>query len=332
MTQLIQQRNYKTGLVCLMSLAALLSGLFASPVLAETPLSLEPPICKIDTSQVVLNRAESIKKPAEEAFAFAAHADEDDAVDEDLGLPYLDLEMPMADSTILYGKLYDPTQSHDENAEMPEVTKKYPLVLLLHGLNGSNDDWHGLPKHLVDNGYAVVAVDLRGHGESTSQESGRRKSWRIFKQKDWDQIPRDVDRIRRYIAKDEYEEFGHIDASKMAVIGSKLGANAALIAGDRDSDDTIQAMVLISPGLNYKGLETSFSIVHYKNPIFILTTHDDLYAVESSELLYRWALGAKAIQMYKHVGDGTDILRLEPNVNGVIVKWLARHYPGMKEK
>lgn len=274
--------------------------------------------CTLDLTQVNPNQ--------EEIFSLAAHADD---TEEDLGLPYLDLEIPMSDNMILYGKLYDPTQSHDEEAPVPTVTKKYPLVMLLHGLNGSHQDWHALPEHLVKAGYAVVAIDMRGHGDSTQKKTGGRMSWRIFKKNDWDQMPRDIDRVRRYIVKNEDEEFDHIDATHMALIGSKLGANAALISGDRDSDETIKAMVLISPGLNYKGLETSFAIVHYRNPIFILTSHEDLYAVESSELLYRWALGAKAIQMYKNVGDGTDMLRIEPKINDTIVKWLERHYPSV---
>jgi pimeloyl-ACP methyl ester carboxylesterase len=41
-----------------------------------------------------------------------------------------------------------------------------PLALLLHGVSGSADTWWRVAPRLVDAGWRVVALDLRGHGSS----------------------------------------------------------------------------------------------------------------------------------------------------------------------
>ena len=42
-----------------------------------------------------------------------------------------------------------------------------PAVVLVHGITASLEDWLPLVPHLLDAGLSVVALDLRGHGEST---------------------------------------------------------------------------------------------------------------------------------------------------------------------
>src|SRR3972149_7825523 len=48
----------------------------------------------------------------------------------------------------------------------PPIVKPAPAVLLLHMLGGSKSDWDSFAKDLQKQGYAVVALDLRGHGPS----------------------------------------------------------------------------------------------------------------------------------------------------------------------
>ena len=47
------------------------------------------------------------------------------------------------------------------------TTNPAPAVLLLHSLGKSRDEWDGIPPLLQRVGFAVLAIDLRGHGEST---------------------------------------------------------------------------------------------------------------------------------------------------------------------
>jgi pimeloyl-ACP methyl ester carboxylesterase len=42
-----------------------------------------------------------------------------------------------------------------------------PCIVLVHGMTASLDDWLPLVPHLLETGLGVVALDLRGHGQST---------------------------------------------------------------------------------------------------------------------------------------------------------------------
>ena len=47
-----------------------------------------------------------------------------------------------------------------------------PAVLLLHGHPQTHATWHAVAPRLVEAGYAVVAADLRGYGDSSKPEGG----------------------------------------------------------------------------------------------------------------------------------------------------------------
>lgn len=264
-----------------------------------------------------------------ETHIVAEHEEKTGVMEE---LPYEDVEIATPDRFLLYGKLYDPSQLSDidpdtlYNEADEYVGPMYPLVILLHGMNGTHRDWGDFPALLLEKGYAILALDLRGHGESVYRETGGRISWRAFHKNHWQQAGRDVERIIRYLEKYP-EDYPQVDPGRVGLVGAKLGANIAIVAAGRDQGEHIKSVVVLSPGLDYKGLETSFPIIHYKNPIMIIASRQDTYAFESSELLYRWALGAKAIQLYQNVGNSTDMLRNEPRLKTRIINWLVQHFP-----
>ncbi len=45
-------------------------------------------------------------------------------------------------------------------------------VVLLHGLTGNRDDWAPVGRRLIDAGFEVVAIEHRGHGQSTVGSEG----------------------------------------------------------------------------------------------------------------------------------------------------------------
>ncbi len=86
-----------------------------------------------------------------------------------------------------------------------------PAILLLHGNGGSRADMVPTAEWLVSQGYAVLAPDFRGHGESTPNP----KSFGWFE------------------ANDAHAAFAwlrqHHPGSKIGVIGFSLGGAAALV-------------------------------------------------------------------------------------------------------
>ncbi len=251
-------------------------------------------------------------------------------------LPFEEVNIPTHDGLVIYGRLYDPSlkpEGADESAAADSTSSdgeteykgpKYPLVILLHGLDRDHTTWSNLPVSLVKAGYAVFAIDLRGHGKSTTTVHQRRVTWRLFQPEHWKQMSKDVDEVIQFFQKSE--DHPEVDGKNTALMGAKLGANVAVFSA-RDMQPVVKAMVLISPGLDYKGIIPSEAIIDYTNPALLITTQDDPYSYKSTERLYNWLLGLKALQVYKKIGDGTDMLSHQSALGQNITEWLIHQMP-----
>jgi pimeloyl-ACP methyl ester carboxylesterase len=246
-------------------------------------------------------------------------------------LPYEEVELPMRDRLVIYGRLYVPgmrpegdeaVASADSGDE--EGAPKYPLVILLHGLNRNQLAWGELPAVLVKANYAVLALDLRGHGKSTRTASGRRVTWRFLDKAQWRDLPEDIVSVIRTFRTGE--DYPRVDGKNVALIGEKLGANVAVLAA-RDSRETVKALTLISPGLDYKGLTPSQAILDFHAPVLLLTSQDDEYANKSTRGLYNWILDSKTLLEYGRIGDGADMLTGRPAIQHAIRDWLLKSLP-----
>lgn len=258
-------------------------------------------------------------------------------------LPFEEINIPLSDGLKIYGRLYDPSQklesegdeggddkaadsgkSEGDSGEEGYKGPKYPLIILLHGLDRDHTTWSDLPVSLVKAGYSVFAMDLRGHGKSTNTIHQQRVSWRFLEPEQWQLLPKDVDQVIQHFQKDE--EHPQIDGKTVGLVGEKLGANVAVFTG-RDMNSFVKAIVLISPGLNYKGIIPSQAVIDYPNSALLITTQDDPYSYKSTERLYNWLLGLKALQVYKKIGDGSDMLSHQSALSENITDWLISQMP-----
>src|SRR3989344_9185450 len=73
-------------------------------------------------------------------------------------------------------------------------------IILLHILPGSRDDFNELAEILWKNGYNVLNIDERGHGESQAW-SGEMGSWQEFTQADYDKMIYDVEAAAQWMQK-----------------------------------------------------------------------------------------------------------------------------------
>lgn len=114
-----------------------------------------------------------------------------------------------------------------------------PTVLLLHGFGEDRSVWNPLKKQLLDHGWAVMALDLRGHGQSTVQDGSpihAAASWRS----DPNQFPQDIAPALEFIKAQP-----RLNNRKIAVIGSDVGADLALIASGRYRE--VRSVVAVNP-------------------------------------------------------------------------------------
>lgn len=126
--------------------------------------------------------------------------------------------------------------------DMPTgVPAPVPAVLLLHGYGEDRTVWRDFTQQLLNRGWAVMALDLRGHGESKTKNQRPIQpspEWRTSSH----EFPVDLDP-----ALDWLKARPRIDTQKIVVIGSDVGANLALIASGRFPE--VRTVVAIKPNL-----------------------------------------------------------------------------------
>lgn len=190
----------------------------------------------------------------------------------------------------------------------PAGDGRFPGVILLHMLGSESDVWvqTGLVDALVGAGYAALAVDLRGHGAT-----GGTADWALAEQ--------DVGLVwDAFAARDD------IDGQRTAAVGASIGANLALRLGA--ARPGVRGLVLLSPGLDYRGVVTEDAIEGYgERPLLIVASGDDEYAADSAASLNAWALGDSEFGLYAEAGHGTDMFAKEPDLASLIVAWLDDH-------
>jgi dienelactone hydrolase len=206
------------------------------------------------------------------------------------------VELLGKDDLPIAGTLYVP-------AEAPQP---WPGVLLLHMLGRQRGDWEAVATELSEAGYAVLAIDMRGHGDTNSNVN-------------WSDAAVDHRRAVNYLGR-----IPGIDNSRIAVMGASIGSNMALQAGTDNRE--INTVILLSPGLDYAGVTTENILSSYGGrPILIVASREDTYSAESSDVLASKAQGEASLVMYDGAGHGTAMFNREPGLINTVVEWLDTH-------
>lgn len=188
---------------------------------------------------------------------------------------------------------------------LPAGTPPFPGVILLHMLGSDRQVWadNGFSQLLADNGYAVLAVDMRGHGETGGS-------------RDWDLAEQDLRMVWQW-----FTGLDEVDETNTAVIGASIGSNMALITGANIPE--IKTVILLSPGLDYRGVTTEDALQRYgQRPLLIAASQEDSYAASSSETLADKAAGDAKLIMYNGAGHGTNMFGPQPDLAPTLLEWL----------
>jgi len=177
-------------------------------------------------------------------------------------------------------------------------------VVLLHMLDRSKSDWDNFIPVLTNAGYNVVAIDLRGHGASELD-------WSDFSSVEFSRAVLDVSAAVDYLRKKDVSEIG--------VIGASIGANIALKHASQEK--TVKSLILLSPSLDYRGVETGENIDNYEGSLFIVTSKEDSQSADDSLTLYESASGEKKFIVYDNAGHGTNMFS-EESLSEMILEWL----------
>jgi pimeloyl-ACP methyl ester carboxylesterase len=141
--------------------------------------------------------------------------------------------------------------------------KKAVPVVLLHSFKGSREEFADLGEYLQNQGYAVLAPDLRGHGESATQPGGVKTDPTKMPASEFvNMYAQDMEAIRSFLVKENDE--GKLNLNALVIIGSEMGASVAVhFAGynncllprvepgvRRMPSPDVKGLVLISPAVS----------------------------------------------------------------------------------
>lgn len=133
---------------------------------------------------------------------------------------------------------------------------------------------------------------------------------------DWELAGDDLQLVWNYVG-----ERPDIDEYHMAVLRASIGANLALVSGADNSN--VRTVVLLSPGLNYAGVEIRDPVLTYgERPVLIEASQEDTYAADSSNKLEEKALGETRLVIYQGAGHGLHMFEHEPGLVDLIIHWL----------
>ena len=209
-------------------------------------------------------------------------------------------------------------------------------VLLLHMMPSTKESWEEFSQRLVGKGFSVLAIDLRGHGESiyrdgkdpslhsgtlSPRELGDKVlSFESFGDTQHQESIRDIRAAEKFLSS---------RGKKLeAIVGASIGANLALWY--QSEHFAIKKVILLSAGFNYRGIKTE--------PLASRLSPDQgLYTVGGSRDACdrRGDCGAIARRLIELVpsldkkaevletgAHGTDLLALDPLLGERLVRWL----------
>ena len=148
-------------------------------------------------------------------------------------------------------------------------------VVLLHMFGSDRTAWDPLVKHLRARGVAVLAIDLRGHGESAKQGKVdlaprvEKRDPKLFAA-----MHADAFAAVQWLAKD-----GGCDAKRIALVGASVGCSVAIDTARRHPAD-VAAVLCMSPGANYLGLDTLAQLKTFpaQAPLLLLVHRSEIAA------------------------------------------------------
>jgi pimeloyl-ACP methyl ester carboxylesterase len=180
-------------------------------------------------------------------------------------------------------------------------------VILLHMLGRNRGDYAELAQELNARGFSVIAIDLRGHGASEG-------NWQSFSPREFNAMVLDVKAAKDYLIS------RGVKPGRIGIVGASIGANIALRYAAEDGE--IKTVVLLSPGLNYRGIATEEAAAQYQRSAFFAASEEDAYAYSSTEQLYALAKGEKVFERLRNAGHGTLMLSASPELKKKVIAWL----------
>ncbi len=184
-----------------------------------------------------------------------------------------------------------------------------PVIIALHMLNSQRAAYAPIIPDLHDAGYAILNVDMRGHGES----GGAR---------DWEAAIADVADWIAWL-----DAGGQLNEAGLAIMGASIGANVAIISC---ADSAVCAgAIALSPGLDYRGVKPEAALVDglADRAALLVAAGRDQSSATAIRQMFLKAQGAVTARMYTGRAHGTRLFDSDyDSLSGLITLWLKEQF------
>ena len=185
-----------------------------------------------------------------------------------------------------------------------------PLILLLHMLNSQRSAYAPLIPDLRAAGYALLNIDMRGHGDSGGPQN-------------WDAAIADLRGWSEWLF-----DKGYLGEDGLAIIGASIGANVAIVSCAADAN--CRGAIALSPGLDYRGVKPETALVRglANRSALLVAAQADQVSAAAVRHLFAQARGDVTARLYPVRAHGTRLFQNEyASLSRLILGWLAQHLP-----
>lgn len=213
-----------------------------------------------------------------------------------------------------------------------QTGQRLPVVILVHDLFGSKEEWVFFLEELLQRQYLTLAIDLRGHGQTALPDDNRETP--DLSLEDLERSYLDVQAALRWIS-----TLPRADASRVALLGNGLGGNVSFVSTGVFPAQ-IKAAVALSPGLWDSRTLEPVVVGTGLNPfaphsILYLVSADDVVPIDATDQLefsnfsntLAGLTGApKTVKVFSNSSDhGLDLLHNKPEAVQLLLAWLESY-------
>ena len=205
----------------------------------------------------------------------------------------------------------------------PKIKEKkdFPTVVLLHSVGYNSEWWGDLPQDLIDKGYAVLMIDLRGHGKSVYNSKLVRTSWTSLTNKAYAKYPDDVITAINYVKKENKRTF----FNNWAIVGADVGGSTAILTANK-IDNKPKTIVILSPVVNAKGLYVPIKLAELDNiDILTIIGKNDFQSKKANEYLKKFAQTTYAEYISSSAKTGMIMIKQDETLSAVICAWIDEY-------
>lgn len=196
-------------------------------------------------------------------------------------------------------------------------TALLPTIILIHQGGSSRKEWFELSlwNRLLDEGYVLLAYDIRQHGKSTKDEGDL---FDLFNNPA--RAPLDLLAAIKFLEQDT-----RIDSQRIGIIGASIGANLACVAASSDKyhvKSVVSISAKVSAVQNLSGLKEP---IIPKNVFFIASkSEQNGFREKWAYELFTKTTGKKKVEIAKGDKHGSFILRESKSLENSIVEWFKK--------